>query len=171
MVKLVFFNFFSFNTTLFGHILKNIAHSFFGAWPLLLVYIRFTPSERSKGFVNWYIKKWEHGSWTFKSDHGKRPSSMVQLHNPWCTPTLNSWIMGTLLPYISRKSVHALRAGANQPMYMFIGGKGLGIQQGTSVWIGSPKYALGVHRVHNLFWWTWRDFFLLVGVTNSWSIS
>ena len=50
--NLFFFNFFSFNTTLFGHILKNIAHSFFGAWPLLLVYIRFTPSERSKGFVN-----------------------------------------------------------------------------------------------------------------------
>ena len=26
-------------------------------------------------------------------------------------------------------------AGANQ----FLGGKGLGIQQGTSVWVGSPK--------------------------------
>ena len=86
-----FFNFFSFNTTLFGHMLKNIAHSFFGAWSLLLVHIRCTPSERSKGFVNWYLKKLEHGSWTFESDHGKTPSSMVRLHNPWCTPTLNTF--------------------------------------------------------------------------------
>ena len=30
-------------------------------------------------------------------------------------------------------------AGANQPVHWFLGGKGLGIQQGTSVWVGSPK--------------------------------
>ena len=31
------------------------------------------------------------------------------------------------------------RAGVNQPIHWFLGGKGLGIQQGTSVWVGSPK--------------------------------
>ena len=31
------------------------------------------------------------------------------------------------------------RAGANQFVQWFLGGKGLGIQQGTSVWVGSPK--------------------------------
>ena len=30
-------------------------------------------------------------------------------------------------------------AGANQRVHWFIGGKGLGIQQGMSVWVGSPK--------------------------------
>ena len=29
--------------------------------------------------------------------------------------------------------------GANQPVHRFLGGKGLSIQQGTSVWVGSPK--------------------------------
>ena len=29
--------------------------------------------------------------------------------------------------------------GVNQPVHWFLGGKGLGIQQGTSVWVGSPK--------------------------------
>ena len=29
--------------------------------------------------------------------------------------------------------------GANQPIHSFLGGKGLGIQQGTSVWVDSPK--------------------------------
>ena len=29
--------------------------------------------------------------------------------------------------------------GANQPVHWFLGGKGLGIQQGMSVWVGSPK--------------------------------
>ena len=29
--------------------------------------------------------------------------------------------------------------GVNQPVLWFLGGKGLGIQQGTSVWVDSPK--------------------------------
>ena len=29
--------------------------------------------------------------------------------------------------------------GANQPVHWFLGDKGLGIQQGRSVWVGSPK--------------------------------
>ena len=31
------------------------------------------------------------------------------------------------------------RARANQPVHWFLGGKSLGIQQGTSVWVGLPK--------------------------------
>ena len=30
-------------------------------------------------------------------------------------------------------------AEANQPVHWFLGGKGLGIQQETSVWVASPK--------------------------------
>ena len=30
-------------------------------------------------------------------------------------------------------------AGAKQLVHWFLGGKGLGIQQGTSAWVGSPK--------------------------------
>ena len=30
-------------------------------------------------------------------------------------------------------------AGAKQPIHWFLGGKGLGIQQGTSAWVGLPK--------------------------------
>ena len=32
-----------------------------------------------------------------------------------------------------------MRVGAKQLVHTFLGGKGLGIQQRTSVWIGSPK--------------------------------
>ena len=74
---------FFFETALFGHIyLKNLAHSLFGAWSSLLVHIRFTHSEGSKGFVNRFLKKSNHESWTMKSDLVKRPSSMVRLQNP-----------------------------------------------------------------------------------------
>ena len=36
-------------------------------------------------------------------------------------------------------------AGANQPVHWFPEGKGLGIQQGSSVWVGLSKSSLGVH--------------------------
>ena len=39
-----------------------------------------------------------------------------------------------------------MRAGTNQPVHWFLGGKGLGIQQGTSVWVGSPMQALNSRR-------------------------
>ena len=32
-----------------------------------------------------------------------------------------------------------MKVGANQPVHWFLEGKGLGIQQGTNVWVGSPK--------------------------------
>jgi hypothetical protein len=37
---------------LFGHILQNSTHLFYGARSFLLVHIQFTPSEGPKGFVN-----------------------------------------------------------------------------------------------------------------------
>ena len=43
-------------------------------------------------------------------------------------------------PQIKCKSNnHDFKAGAKQPVHWFLGGKSLGIQQGTSVWVGSPK--------------------------------
>ena len=33
--------------------------------------------------------------------------------------------------------------GANQPVHSFLGGKGFGIQQGASLWVGSPKTRKG----------------------------
>ena len=78
-------------TAPFVSILKTKTHSLFGAWAFLLVHIWFTPSEGPKCFVNWFSKKLGHGSWTTKSDHGKRPSSVVRLHGPWCKLAL-SWV-------------------------------------------------------------------------------
>ena len=37
------------------------------------------------------------------------------------------------------KAYVVISAGAKQPVHSFLGGKGLGIQQGTSVWVGLPK--------------------------------
>jgi hypothetical protein len=55
---------------------------------------------------------------------------------------LRTTLVGSHLGIYSR--VHIVfetpfMVGANQPVHWFFGGKGLGIQQGTSVWIGSPK--------------------------------
>ena len=91
------FFFFFFQKCSFWTYIKKQAHSLFGAWSFLLVHFQFTPSEGSKDFDNWFLTK---------SDHGKRPSSMVWLHGPWCSPTLrihciaifqNCWT-GTPLP-------------------------------------------------------------------------
>jgi hypothetical protein len=35
------------------------------------------------------------------------------------------------------------KARTNQPIHWFLEGKGVGIQQGTSVWVGLPKSFLG----------------------------
>ena len=71
--------------------LKKLAHPFFGAWLVLLIHIQCTLSEGPKGFVNSFLKKLDHGSWTIKSDHGKIPPSMVWFHGPWCKPALIKW--------------------------------------------------------------------------------
>ena len=69
--KILIFSFFS--KLLFWDIyLKNKSeYALFGVWSFLLIRIWFTPNGEPKGFVNWFSKK---------SDHGKRPSSMVRLH-------------------------------------------------------------------------------------------
>ena len=68
-VKLDFF----FKTTIFGHVLKNQHIHFWVHGHSSLVHIWFTPSEGPKGFVNWFFKKPDHGSWTWcrtmKKDH------------------------------------------------------------------------------------------------------
>ena len=38
------------------------------------------------------------------------------------------------------------KARANQPVHWFLGGKGVGIQQDTSVWVSSPKSFLDYNR-------------------------
>ena len=81
-------NFIFFKTAPIGHILKKSTNFLFGAWSFLLVHIWLTPSEGPKGFVNWFGKKSNHGSWIIKSDRGQMPSSMVILHGPWCKPAL-----------------------------------------------------------------------------------
>ena len=45
----------------------------------------------------------------------------------------------------------SVRVGANQPVHRFLEGKGLDIQQGTSVWVGSPK-SQREHVVHPVRW-------------------
>ena len=84
--RIVKLEFFFFQKCSFKHILKKSAHSLFDAWSFLSVPIWFTPSEGPQGFVNWFLKK--SGPW--RSDHGKKPSSMVRLHAPSCKPA-NSW--------------------------------------------------------------------------------
>ena len=81
MIKLCLF----FQNCHFWAYIKKISTFTFGARLVLLVHIRFTPSEGPKGFVNWFFKKSDHqvGSW-------KRPSSKVRFHGPWCRPTLSN---------------------------------------------------------------------------------
>ena len=81
--------FFLLKTALFGHILKESAHSLFGAWSFLLVHIRFTPSERPEDFVKRFF--WEIGPWKLDHQVGpwKKTIFMVRLHGPWCKPALS----------------------------------------------------------------------------------
>ena len=78
---------FSLKNTLFGHILKkpSIFASWCVSWSTFDLHLVRGPN---KCFKNWFFKRLDHGSWTMKSDHGKRPSSMVWLHGPWCKPAL-----------------------------------------------------------------------------------
>jgi hypothetical protein len=76
---------------------------------------------------------------------------MVQLHGPWYKPTLG--IQGIKVPRLmDPQGCDDLCniVGANQPLHWFIGGNDLGIQQGTSVWVGLPKSCN--KRLSNLFY-------------------
>ena len=44
-----------------------------------------------------------------------------------------------LCTYMRGSTLKHVRAGAKQHVHRFFGYKGLGIQQGTSVWVGSRK--------------------------------
>ena len=73
-----------------GHILKICTFIFMCMIiPLGPHLVQTYCSEGPKNFVKWFCKKLDHGSWTIKSDHGKKPSSMVRLHGPWCRPALS----------------------------------------------------------------------------------
>ena len=77
MVKCFLLLFYFFKITLFEHMSKKSARSFFGAWSFLLVHIRFEPGKGPKDFVNWVFM-------------GERSSSMVRLHGPWCKLALKN---------------------------------------------------------------------------------
>ena len=74
---------------------------------------------------------------------------MSKCHNLSIQALFNFLVLGDTLG-LSASSEHKLctlqtpqKAGANQPVvHWFLGGKGLGIQQGTNVWVGSPKSTL-----------------------------
>ena len=110
-----FFSFF-FETTIFGHILKNNQHiHFLGAWSFLLVHIQFTPSEGPKGFVNWFFEISGHGCWTMNWDHERRPSSMSEAIFPWshfmATLLWSDFLKKTLNQTWTKRSDHAPKSG------------------------------------------------------------
>jgi hypothetical protein len=86
-------------TVLFGHILqKKSTHPLFGAWSLLVIHVRFTPSKGSKGFKNAFKKKKpDHESVTME----KCPLNMGQLHGPWYKQSMRPYFC-TILPSYSR---------------------------------------------------------------------
>ena len=102
---------FFFQNCPFWTCIEKISTFTFGAWPFLFIHIRFTPSKRPKGFVNWWFTKSDHGCWTIKSDNGKKPSSMVWFHDPWCKAAPSTFLtahattvlhhMGSLASFLS----------------------------------------------------------------------
>ena len=70
----------------------------FYAWSVLLVHIRFTPSEGPKGFINCFLsKKSDHGRWTMEKCH--LPLSIFMVHginwpsvSPNNTPRIWTWL-------------------------------------------------------------------------------
>ena len=89
MIKLKF----SQNLTSWTYIKKNSAHSLLDAWSFLLVHIWSKPNEVPEGFVNWFVKKSDHGSWIIKSDHGKKDQLPLQstLSHFYQTQNTYSW--------------------------------------------------------------------------------
>jgi hypothetical protein len=84
MVKLEFFS-----KLLFLEIFKKKStHSQFGAGSFL--HIQFTPTEGPEDFVYQFLINRTMEGEPWKSNRGKRPSSIVQLHGPWCKLALRS---------------------------------------------------------------------------------
>ena len=75
-------------------------------------------------------------------NHAQWPSSRLGRTNPYI-----GFLEARVEASSNKERVYGLvrpnpliTVGVNQPVYWFLGGKGRGIiQQGTSVWIGSPK--------------------------------
>ena len=60
--------------------------------------------------------------------------------------TTTTSVLEELAPHTYREQLNVgckFGAGAEQPVHWLLGGKGLGIQQGTSVWVRSPKSKFG----------------------------
>ena len=71
-------------TTLFGHILKKSTHPLFGVWSLLVVHIRFKPTEGPKGVKNCIFQKCNHGSVTMENGQLTQDKFMVHdVNNPY----------------------------------------------------------------------------------------
>ena len=100
------------------------------------------PDWKTRGSSQWYFHNWY-------------PFSVLHANGRPCGPTTmyiccffgrnrmvfkakdKSWARLFTAPLYRWHGGHV--AGANQPVHWFLGGKGLGIQQGMSVWVGSPK--------------------------------
>ena len=101
----------------------------------LLVHIWFTPSEGSKGFVNWIFKKSDHGSWTVKSDHGIKPFSMLWLYGPWCKLALSDHIR---LSFKRKQIPHSLIDPFNEEIRFLDYGRN-SLPKANSHGVPSPK--------------------------------
>ena len=63
-------------------------------------------------------------------------------------------VLKSLTDYFSNSTgssvTNSQSAVVKQPVHWFLGDKGLGIQQGTSVWVGSPKSSQSSSFIGNL---------------------
>ena len=78
------------NITLFGHIFKKNQHIHFSvhghfSWSTFGLHLVKGPKA-----LRMHLKKLNHGSVTMKCDHGKIPSNMGQLHDPWYKQPLSN---------------------------------------------------------------------------------
>ena len=124
-----------------------------------LVHIWFTPGEGPKGFVNWFSKISDHGSWTIKSDHEKKPSFMVcdfMFHGPnrplvvrclkpelkiWtlfvsgaskCYPTIVAKSISKILRLVGLSKFHIQNEGSRTSLTIYI--LAHNIMQPASLW-------------------------------------
>ena len=88
-----------------------------------MVHIWFTPSEGPLERLCQFIclKKSDHGSWTVKSDHGKRPSSKHWLRGPWCRLALRCVTEFSSTQNQIKKKNHHLWQGQIVPMSILSG--------------------------------------------------
>ena len=92
-------NFFSLQNCLLGTYIKNIIAFTFWCMAILL--------DPHSVHTQWGAQKLCKLTFlrnqTMKLDHGKRPSSMVRLHGPWCKPALKNVINTLKKTYFSKR--------------------------------------------------------------------